>query len=131
MEGTKYGEGVEKVGKPCLVLVFQLGRGIATVKLVLGARGVFLTFVDILLNAYMELPLTSERHRCMVHPVRTQDMLFNEITDYCADFVLSRVSASFICSTGQMRFAPGLKSLLPRKNSASAPGPTCEPVTGS
>ena len=47
-----------------------------------------MTFVDILLNAYMELPLKSERHRCMVHPVKKQDMLFNEITDYCADMTL-------------------------------------------
>ena len=47
-----------------------------------------MTFADILLNAYMELPLRSERHRCMIHPVRKQDMLFNEITDYCADMTL-------------------------------------------
>jgi hypothetical protein len=47
-----------------------------------------MTFADILLNAYTELPLKSERHRCMVHPVRKQDMLFNEITDYCADMTL-------------------------------------------
>ncbi|MEE3420286.1 MAG: DUF5685 family protein [Lachnospiraceae bacterium] len=47
-----------------------------------------MTFADILLNALYELPLTEDEERCAVHPFKKQKMLYNEITDYCADMTL-------------------------------------------
>ena len=48
-----------------------------------------MTFVDILLNALYEKPLMTSEERCAVHPLKKQKMLYNEITDYCADMTLS------------------------------------------
>ena len=44
-----------------------------------------LTFLDILINALYEDPLTDIRKSCLVHPGRRHEMVFNEITDYVAD----------------------------------------------
>ena len=44
-----------------------------------------MTFLAILLNGLYEKPLTREAHRCMIHPLRKHEMLFNEITEYSAD----------------------------------------------
>ena len=44
-----------------------------------------MTFLTILLNGLYERPLRSERHRCMVHPAHSHDMLLNEVTEYAAD----------------------------------------------
>ncbi len=47
-----------------------------------------LTFVDILLNGLYEEKLTVTEERCVVHPLKKQTMIFNQITDYCADMGL-------------------------------------------
>ncbi len=44
-----------------------------------------MTFLTILLNGLYERPLKNEQHRCMVHPVKKHDMVFNEVTEYAAD----------------------------------------------
>ena len=44
-----------------------------------------MTFLMILLNGLYECPLVNEKHRCMIHPLRKHNMLFNEISDYAAD----------------------------------------------
>jgi hypothetical protein len=44
-----------------------------------------MTFLMILLNGLYERPLENEKHRCMIHPLRKHNMLFNEISDYAAD----------------------------------------------
>ncbi len=44
-----------------------------------------LTFADVLLNAYLEEPLEETDERCVLHPVKKQHMVFNRVTDYCAD----------------------------------------------
>ncbi|MDO5702575.1 MAG: DUF5685 family protein [Lachnospiraceae bacterium] len=47
-----------------------------------------MVFVDLLLNGLYEMPLTEESRVCMAHPTKKQHMLYNEITDYCADMGL-------------------------------------------
>lgn len=47
-----------------------------------------MAFLDILLNGLYEEPLTEENRTCLTHPMRKQLMLFNSITDYCADMGL-------------------------------------------
>ncbi len=44
-----------------------------------------LTFLDILINALYEEPLTDIKKGCLVHPGRRHEMVFNDITDYVAD----------------------------------------------
>ena len=47
-----------------------------------------MTFLVMLLNALYETPLTEEKHRCAVHPMRKHDMVFNDITEYAADMTV-------------------------------------------
>ncbi len=47
-----------------------------------------MTFLVMLLNGLYEMPLTSEKHACLLHPVKKQDMVRNEITNYAADMGL-------------------------------------------
>ncbi len=47
-----------------------------------------MTFADILLNGLYEVPLQKKEERCVVHPLKKQEMVFNELTDYCADMGL-------------------------------------------
>ncbi len=47
-----------------------------------------MTFADILLNGLYEVPLTRAEERCVVHPLKKQEIVYNEITDYCADMGL-------------------------------------------
>lgn len=44
-----------------------------------------LTFLDVLLNGLYEKPLEEKDRHCVLHPVRKQHMVYNAITDYCAD----------------------------------------------
>jgi hypothetical protein len=44
-----------------------------------------MTFLIILLTSLYESKTEKMQHRCMVHPVKKQDMLRNEITEYVAD----------------------------------------------
>lgn len=44
-----------------------------------------MTFIVILLNSLYERPLAASSHRCKTHPLKKQDMLQNEITEYGAD----------------------------------------------
>lgn len=44
-----------------------------------------MTFIVILLNSLYECLLTSSSRRCKTHPMKKQDMLQNEITEYAAD----------------------------------------------
>ena len=44
-----------------------------------------MTFIVILLNSLYESQLKSSSRRCKTHPVKKQDMLQSEITDYAAD----------------------------------------------
>jgi hypothetical protein len=44
-----------------------------------------MTFLIILLTSLYEEDTTHELHRCIVHPVKKHDMLFNEITEYVSD----------------------------------------------
>lgn len=47
-----------------------------------------MTFLDILLNALYEVPVTEIESNCILHPFRKQLMIFNDITDYTADMGL-------------------------------------------
>lgn len=47
-----------------------------------------MAFLDILLNGLYEEPLTELTKGCIAHPMKKQLMLFNDITDYCADMGL-------------------------------------------
>ena len=47
-----------------------------------------MVFVDMLLNGVYETPLTEADRFCITHPLKKQHMLYNEITDYCADMGL-------------------------------------------
>ncbi len=47
-----------------------------------------MTFVDLLLNGLYERPLETKEERCVVHPLKKQTVVFNELTDYCADMGL-------------------------------------------
>ena len=47
-----------------------------------------MTFLDILLNALYEAPVTEIESNCILHPFRKQLMIFNDITDYTADMGL-------------------------------------------
>ncbi len=44
-----------------------------------------MTFIVILLNSLYEEQLSASSHRCKTHPLKKQDMLQNEITEYAAD----------------------------------------------
>ncbi|MBQ8803351.1 MAG: hypothetical protein IJZ53_06950 [Tyzzerella sp.] len=44
-----------------------------------------MTFLVILLTSLYESETKREEHRCVVHPVKKQKMLYNEITEYAAD----------------------------------------------
>lgn len=44
-----------------------------------------MTFLVLLLTSLYEEKPTREQNRCVVHPVKKHDMLFNEITEYAAD----------------------------------------------
>lgn len=44
-----------------------------------------MTFLVILLTSLYESETKLEERRCIVHPVKTQKMLYNEITEYAAD----------------------------------------------
>ncbi|HHU73331.1 MAG TPA: hypothetical protein GXZ28_01730 [Clostridiales bacterium] len=44
-----------------------------------------MTFLIILLSSLYESSTKSEEHRCMIHPVKKQTILRNEITEYAAD----------------------------------------------
>ena len=44
-----------------------------------------MTFLVTLLTSLYEPETVHEKHRCMVHPLKEHDMLFNEITEYAAD----------------------------------------------
>lgn len=44
-----------------------------------------MTFLVILLTSLYESETTREEHRCIVHPMKRQKMLYNEITQYAAD----------------------------------------------
>lgn len=44
-----------------------------------------MTFLILLLTSLYESKTVKEQHRCMVHPVKKQDMLRNEIAEYVAD----------------------------------------------
>lgn len=44
-----------------------------------------MTFLTILLNALYDIPLREAKRRCMIHPVKKHEMLYNEISDYAAD----------------------------------------------
>lgn len=44
-----------------------------------------MTFLVTLLTSLYEPETVHEKNRCMVHPVKEHDMLFNEITEYAAD----------------------------------------------
>lgn len=44
-----------------------------------------MTFLVILLTSLYEEKTEHEQNRCIVHPVKKHDMLFNEITEYAAD----------------------------------------------
>lgn len=44
-----------------------------------------MTFLVILLTSLYEIKPTHEKHRCIVHPAKKHDMIFNEITEYAAD----------------------------------------------
>lgn len=47
-----------------------------------------MTFIVILLNSLYESELKSSAHRCKTHPVKKQEMLQSEITEYAADMNL-------------------------------------------
>lgn len=47
-----------------------------------------MVFVDLLLNGLYEKPVTEESRICLAHPLKKQHMLYNDITDYCADMGL-------------------------------------------
>lgn len=47
-----------------------------------------MTFIVILLNSLYESELKSSSHRCKTHPMKKQEMLQSEITDYAADMNL-------------------------------------------
>lgn len=44
-----------------------------------------MTFIVILLNSLYECPAAASSHRCKTHPLKKQNMLRNEITEYAAD----------------------------------------------
>ena len=44
-----------------------------------------MTFLVILLTSLYEVELKKEESRCMVHPIKKQKMLYNEMTEYAAD----------------------------------------------
>lgn len=44
-----------------------------------------MTFLVILLTSLYENEMRQEEHRCIVHPMKKQKMLYNEITEYAAD----------------------------------------------
>lgn len=44
-----------------------------------------MTFVVMLLTSLYESETTTVKHRCKIHPVKQQTMLYNDITKYCAD----------------------------------------------
>lgn len=44
-----------------------------------------MTFLVILLTSLYESETKREEHRCVIHPVKKQKMLYNEITEYAAD----------------------------------------------
>ena len=44
-----------------------------------------MTFLVILLTSLYESPTTQAENRCVVHPLKKQKMLYNEITEYAAD----------------------------------------------
>ena len=44
-----------------------------------------MTFLVILLTSLYECETEMEEQRCMMHPVKKQKMLWNEITEYAAD----------------------------------------------
>ena len=47
-----------------------------------------MVFLNVLLNGLYELPLEEKDIRCLAHPFSKQHMVYNEITDYCADIGL-------------------------------------------
>ena len=44
-----------------------------------------MTFLVILLTSLYECESKREEHRCLIHPMKKQKMLYNEITEYAAD----------------------------------------------
>ena len=44
-----------------------------------------MTFLVLLLTSLYDEKSTHEQNRCVCHPVKKHDMLFNEITEYAAD----------------------------------------------
>lgn len=44
-----------------------------------------MTFLVILLNSLYEREMTKKEQRCIVHPIKKQKLLYNEITEYAAD----------------------------------------------
>ncbi|HUM83729.1 MAG TPA: DUF5685 family protein [Lachnospiraceae bacterium] len=44
-----------------------------------------MTFLVILLNGLYEKPLCGEQHSCILHPLKKQKMVFNDISAYAAD----------------------------------------------
>lgn len=44
-----------------------------------------MTFLIILLSSVYDVKCRHEKRRCIVHPAKKHDILYNNITDYCAD----------------------------------------------
>ena len=44
-----------------------------------------MTFLVILLTSLYESELKQEEHRCVIHPLKKQKMIYNEMTEYAAD----------------------------------------------
>lgn len=44
-----------------------------------------MTFLIILLSSVYDIKCTHEKKHCIVHPTKKHNILYNNITDYCAD----------------------------------------------
>jgi hypothetical protein len=55
-----------------------------------------MTFLVMLLTSLYETELTREESRCVVHPMKKQKMIYNEITEYAADMNIILTYYNFV-----------------------------------
>ena len=67
-----------------------------------------MTFLVILLTSLYETELTREESRCIVHPMKKQKMLYNEITEYAADMNIILTYHHFVDDWQDERSKAGL-----------------------
>lgn len=75
-----------------------------------------MTFLVILLTSLYESKTVKKQHRCVVHPVKKQEQLVNELTRYAADMNIALTFHHFMDDWQDEKSVPGLAGAKLLKN---------------